>query len=361
MATNLSKRLRAVEAQSVGLADGRPTLLEIWHWKLEEVVAANVEHWRSKTTPQGDYDHFFLYAHRACLRTKEDVGAAPDDVLLEALGLPRVQEWGWLHFIVRELGWFGLIAANWGWPVLPVGEDVQMGPTTEEQRRAQAVAYFLELMHARGFKPLTQIQDFAAQAKAGYRERVGKDIDEPTFIKWLRRHHEWLYFVYVFGAQPNLPAVLSAPKEPAYRAEHRAQFGAEIRAAAERRRRNWNASHADDCRAREIAAGLAAERQAVAEHLQQEDYRRWVAELGETPAEQLFGGLLACYGDGKGATGKDDNVGHIEPLKLCVFLLANPKALDLLRRPENRELGLTVRKYLPWVYIPSEWALGNSV
>jgi hypothetical protein len=74
--------------------------------------------------------------------------------------------------------------------------------------------------------------------------------------------------------------------------------------------------------------------------------------LGTTPAEQLFDELMKYYGDGKGATGTEDNGGHLEPHKLCIFLLANPKALDLLRLPEHRAMGLTVKKYLSWVYIP---------
>ena len=108
---------------------------------------------------------------------------------------------------------------------------------------------------------------------------------------------------------------------------------------------------------RREAEGLAAERKEIEEHLSRESYRRWVAAaaMGAVSDGELREGFMKHYGDGKGATGKDDTVGYIQPHDLCVFLIANQRAFELLRLPENRDVALTVRKYLPWVYVLDDY------
>jgi hypothetical protein len=139
-----------------------------------------------------------------------------------------------------------------------------------------------------------------------------------------------------------------------YSGEHGGNFLAEIRTTAGRRRRVWGAPHSCDCAAREVESGVATEKEAIAENLRDANFSRWVSELGVVPDHLLLDGVLQRYGDGRDMKDKDDTrEGHLEPLDLSIFLVANPKALDLLRLPEHREMLLTIKKYLSWVYVPS--------
>lgn len=144
----------------------------------------------------------------------EDVRGAPDSVLFEMMGLDPNQGPGWLEFIVRELGWHSMIAANWGLPVLKIPDGVTYDTTTVEQRRAQAVAYYLELMRERGRDPLAEARTFAEQAKAGFRGRRGRDVGGAVLARWLERRHPWLYFIYAYGGKPNPAHLLTAPASP---------------------------------------------------------------------------------------------------------------------------------------------------
>lgn len=335
--------------------EDRPTATDIWLYKLEDAVASIVKNPNrlNKKKPDGEgYDHFYLYNHRSCLKTLEDVQNAPDDVLLEALGLHNVEEWGWLQFMVRDFAWFSLLAANWGLPSMRTpygGNSDATEDANEDERRAQAAIYFLELMRERGVDVLADVR---ASAQA-YKEK--NNLSEEEFTKWLRGHNDWVYFVYTCESVIIRPEAKGKVSRVQYSGDHRTEFRSEIWDAAKRRRQNWNATHPSDCLQRqkelEREQGLAEEKRAIEEYLQKEQYRRWVAELGTTPDDRLLDGFMEFYGDGKGATGKHDNEGHIEPMKLCIYILANPKVLDLLRLPENHKIGLTVRKYLSWVYI----------
>ncbi|HYE14314.1 MAG TPA: hypothetical protein VD968_07740 [Pyrinomonadaceae bacterium] len=322
IAARYASALRTSERLAARAAGCWPAASDIWLWRLEDVASTLVEHWKGKAKPDyGRYDHHSIYAHRYCLNSKEDVQNAPDSVLFQMMGLNPSQEWGWLQFMVRELGWHSMIAANWGLPVLQIPDGVTYSTTTEEQRRAQSVAYYLELMRERGRDLMPQIREFAEKVKAKVKERKGRKWGEDKFTRWLRQYIHWIYCLYAFADKPNPPGLLTPPGEPKYVGDHRAEFAAEIFAAAERRRRNWDAPHPADCLEREAerreAEGLAAERKEIEEHLSRESYRRWVAAaaMGAVSDGELREGFMEHYGDGKGATGKDDTFGHIQSME----------------------------------------------
>lgn len=250
IAARYASALKRSEVFSSPSARVRPTLLDIWLWKLEEVaLGVAVKYRRDRPDPAKEYDHFYLYAHRFCLNGVEDVRRAPDSVLFEALRLDGSM-WGWLQFMVRELGWHSMIAANWGLPVLVIPDGVEYEAVSEAARRAQAVAYFLELMRERGRDLLAETRSTVASLKAGY---GGEDFDA-----WLCDHHEWLSYVHLYGDSPNPAALLSKETEPRYPAGHADAFCAEIRAAAERRREVWDAEWSCDCAGRERGEREAA-------------------------------------------------------------------------------------------------------
>lgn len=228
-------------------AEDRPTATDIWLYKLEETVASIVKypHRLDKKRPDEEgYDHFYLYNHRLCLRTLEDVQNAPDDVLLEALGLHNVEKWGWLQYMVRDFAWFSLLAANWGLPSMRTsygGNSDATEDAYEDERRAQATFYFLELMRERGFDAMTDVR---ASAQA-YKEK--NNLSEEEFIKWMRGHNEWVYFVYTCQSVIIRPEARGGFSKVQYSGDHRAKFRSEIRDAAERRRKNLKAPHPRDC------------------------------------------------------------------------------------------------------------------
>ncbi len=196
--SKLSKRVKKLEAQVSRklVSDAIPTVNQLWCERLINVAGSVVErYW--KRVARGDerteeYDHFWLYAHQDILKTKSDVHKVSDDVLLEALGLSNVAGWGWLLFMVREFNWFCLVAYNWGHPSIR-GEyggprDVKLA--NEEERRAQAALYFVDLMRERGWDPLAELREMAQ----AFKEKAG--ISEEVFLEILRKKNEWSYFVY---------------------------------------------------------------------------------------------------------------------------------------------------------------------
>jgi hypothetical protein len=244
MSSTLSKRLEKVEAVAyVPESSERPTATEIWYRQLESVVAQIIKYPRKRSEPDAEeYDHFRLYAHQDALRTEEDVAAASDDVLLEALGLPNVENWGWLKFMVRELNWVMVLVENWGLPGL-CGEynpyDAKRGIdiASKEEKRAQAALYFLDLMRERGIDPLAQLRAMAASAKEKYQARTGEEIADESFIAALCKKSEWVNSVYTCE---SVTLHLSKGGEVKYSGDHRERFFAEIREAVARRRRHFS-------------------------------------------------------------------------------------------------------------------------
>lgn len=241
----------ALKASEVFTSDpeDRPTATDIWLHKLQDAVWRNVQY-PHKAADDGEYDHFALYAHRDCLKTKEDVENAPDDVLLEALGLGTVKEWGWFKFMVRDFSWFSLLAANWGLPAMRTDYGGHLDATenaNEDERRAQVAMYFIDLMGERGIKPLTEVRQLADTVKSKVKKGSNIEWSEEEFIKWLRGYNEWAYFVYTCGSVVVRPEVKGGFGEVAYSGQHRTQFSSQIREAANHRRDNWNAPRSCDC------------------------------------------------------------------------------------------------------------------
>jgi hypothetical protein len=240
--------------EAVDLADAspdftdRPSVNDIWLWKLENVVKALADYHGKDTEPRNGedgYDCRFMYAHRACLTSRAQVECASDAVLLEALGL-AAPPLGWLQFMVREFGWCIMILGNWGWPTLPGGFLVtDFKP--EEKRRAEAVYYFIGLMSECGVDPLAEVRAASAIVKSRFKEREGRDLGEDEFVAWLRTRDEWSYFLYAFdGRAVETPE----PKQPAYDGAFREQFAREIQEAAARRRRYREAPRTCTCEAK---------------------------------------------------------------------------------------------------------------
>jgi hypothetical protein len=262
MSTNL-KAIAARYAGALKAADGlspsadsvdRPTVSDIWHWKLEE-VATFVATSTREFPYSSDYDHLFQYAHRHCLNSREDVQKAPDDVLLASMRLPTVAQWGWLHFIVRELGMTSLIINNWGWGALKGFEGITI-VESEEQRRAQAGLYFLDVMRERGFDPLGGLTNWTEKLKSRFRARQQKELDEQGLSKWLRQRNEWAWMVYICRSV-KIGSDNRGGEKVLYSGDHRVTFAREIREAAERRRRVWNADYSCHCREIEDASAKA--------------------------------------------------------------------------------------------------------
>ncbi len=245
IAARYASALKVAEVFTSG--EDRPTINDIWFYQLEDAVWSNVKFpKRSMHYPDDQYDPFKLYQHRACLKSREDVGNAPDDVLLEALGLGTVKEWGWLKFMVRDFAWFALLAENWGWPAMCTdysGTTKATESANEDERRAQAAFYFVDLMRERGIDVLANV------SAAGQAHKEKNNLSEEEFIERLRGHDEWIYFVYTCESVIVRPEAKGAYGEVGYTGEHRQRFRSEIRAAAESRRQNWNAPRSCDCEA----------------------------------------------------------------------------------------------------------------
>jgi hypothetical protein len=208
----------------------------------------------------------------------------------------------------------------------------------------------------RGIDPIASAREALGKLKAERRERLGRDVAEAAFSRWVERRLPWFHYLLANCDGPTPSHLLTPPAEPQYVGDHRVKFFAEIREAAARRRRNWDAPHPADCiereRERQREEGLAAEREYIRKQLNEKPYSRWVAEMGAVSDDRLWAGFMEYYADGRLSRDKWDTGGHMDLVKLNVFLLANPKALDLLRLPENRAAALAVKKYLSWVYLP---------
>jgi hypothetical protein len=225
---NLHKRLKKLEGSIASKATERPTATEIWYYKLEDTVGSIVERWSGKSEPQEGYDHFFLYAHRDKLKSRDDVQNASDDVLLEALRLSDVKHWGWLQFMVREFNWFLLLATNWGLPGMSGEYGGNSGAkviANVDERRAQAALYFLEVMRERGLDPMAKLRSLA--------DKIGEEY----FKTILRERNEWAYYIYTCESNMIRPEALGAAGEVKYSGDYRAQFLTKIREAAARRRK----------------------------------------------------------------------------------------------------------------------------
>ena len=227
-----------------------------------------------------EYDHHWQYGHRHCLRTVEDVRAAPDDALLEALGLPNVERWGWLHFMIRDLSWFSLLANNWGLPSILTeyggGGDVF---AAEDERRAEAALHFLNLMREFGIDPVAQLDKGLDSVRSRYARMFKRPLEEEELRPWLRRRNEFCYFVHACRDFKFRPGVRSEYSEVKYTGAHRVEFLAQVRAAAANRRRSRNAPHPTDCAERqkvvELEEGLDAERRRIEERLNDQHRARW--------------------------------------------------------------------------------------
>src|SRR4051794_35478559 len=96
-----------------------------------------------------------------------------------------------------------LIINNWGWQQLKGFEDVTY-LNNEDERRAQAVYYFLDLLKDRGLDPLAQACGVVEVVKTRCKEQ-GKELSEAEILKFLRAECELVYFVYALGRQ-EIPA-----------------------------------------------------------------------------------------------------------------------------------------------------------
>jgi hypothetical protein len=219
IAARYASALKASSVVAPTPGGDRPTSLDLWLWKLEETVTRLVEHGSLRKRPEGAYDHNWLYAHRTCLRTREDVHAAPDDVLLEALGLPPVEQWGWLHFMIRELPWYALLAGNWGLPSI-LGEYGGTNSATvranEDELRATAALHFLEMMSSLGLDPRSQVQWLVDGVKRKYEGIHERPLSEDAVRDWLRRRNELVYYVYTCESVPFREGVKGPPAEVQY-------------------------------------------------------------------------------------------------------------------------------------------------
>ncbi len=130
------------------------------------------------------------------------------------------------------------------------GNSIATEDANEDERRAQAALYFLDLMRERGVDVLADVRA-AAQV---YREQ--HKLSEAEFIQWLRGHNEWVYWVYTCESVIIRPEAKGGFSEVQYSGEHRTKFRSEIRVAAERRRQNWNAPHSSGCLQRDKSVSI---------------------------------------------------------------------------------------------------------
>lgn len=248
MKGSINRRLAKLEA-AVGSVDlSRPTVTDIWLYQLEDVVARIVKHFRHVTEPRlygsATYDHFFLYAHRDRLRTVADVRAASDDVLLEALGLPNVAQWGWMRFMVRELPSVSMLAHNWGLPSARLSLHSPLGVLSFDERMAQAALYFTDLMCERGYDARERMLDYFTRDVAEASVLSGRSADDvcEACLEAIRRADEFAYYVLICDLITFGPRALRPPGPVLYDRDLRSRFLSEIRAAAANRRRLWRES-----------------------------------------------------------------------------------------------------------------------
>lgn len=245
IAARYAGALKASESITlVGGVTDRPTPTDIWYWQLEQTVTRNVERKREVPSPVGEYQFLALYNHRDCLNSKQDVQRAPDDVLLDALGLHNVANWGWLRFIISEMGMTSMLINNWGWDTLKGYEDAHGLPV--EPRRAQAGLYFLDIMRERGFYPLTELANWVGILKEKYKGIQHKELSDAELVEWLRGRNEYAWMVYICNTV-EIGAHERGGMTVQYSGTHRVQFAREIHEAAERRRQVWNTDYSCDC------------------------------------------------------------------------------------------------------------------
>jgi hypothetical protein len=334
--------LDAVDLSSVDSTDC-PTVNEIWYWQLEERAEGLAISSRDRPYTS-DYDHLFQYAHRHCLNSMGDVQKAPDDVLLESMRLPSVERWGWLHFIVRELGMTSLIINNWGYNSLKGFEDTRIGAPVE-QRLAQAVLYFLDIMREKGFDPLAQVRELAK----GFTHE-GKTYTEEEYFNCLRgdARFEWICYVYDYHSAEIAPDERGSAKV-LYSGDHRVKFATEVRAAAARRRAVWNIEYSCNCEEQARAAAEEKERAGI-EFFLTRLYRGDRTEVSAVSDEKLMEMLCSlvrnAFDAREGKFGPPQASENLE-----AFLAINQRARELLRLPEHRELALIVRFRVLWLYV----------
>lgn len=340
-----------------------PSAVDIWLYKLEDAVITLINHWANKKTPETGYDHFCLYAHHFCLKTPDDVRRAPDGVLFEAMGLDgKPNGWGWLQFIIRDMGWHSMLAANWGHSTLVIPDGVSYGEVKEEHRRAQAVYYFREVVRdLRGRDVVAEWRSLMGRVCEKYEGIYGQPVPPERLAEWVKGRRELAYFLHVYGGNPPPASVLSKPGKPAYRDDQAAEFRAQIREAAARRRAVWSADWSCDC-ARlkaeaEEAAGREAERAGIEHALKGEAVLHRADDIGVAPSGEVMARLLRHLEEWTSAEYHIRNA-YLQD-RLHVFLARNPAARDLLRLPEHRVLAAKVKKEVRWFYLPG-WRPGEG-
>lgn len=210
--SSIRQRLAKVEARvEPPTPVERPTYNELWCHYLIFNVSTAVELYASarsdgrglKHACESADDPYHLYAHHDKLRSRADVLEAPEDVLLEAMGCPPFEQWGWLHWMVRQIDWFSLIASNWGLEAIQscFGQRFSdAAAPTDEERIAQAALYFLGMMRERGRErgrdPVAEVRKLGESVKADYKETHGSVMSEEQFVERLRVHDEFAYYVY---------------------------------------------------------------------------------------------------------------------------------------------------------------------
>jgi len=227
-----------------------PTATDIWLYKLEDAATALVKHWSHRKKPASSvkYDHAFQYGHKFCLKSPEDVQSAPDRVLLEAMGLPDVEHWGWFGFMLRDFAPFNLLAGNWGLPSMLTswgGTSDAAVEATGAERAMQVALYFRELMRERGCDVLAELRQMVAE----HREK--HSLSDEDLLKELQARSAIAYYVYTSDPAGIRPEAVGRPGKVSYMDEQDTKLRSEIREAAERRRANWDAPHSRDCQQRQ--------------------------------------------------------------------------------------------------------------
>jgi hypothetical protein len=299
----------------------RPTEIEIWYWKIENSCLDGTEH-----------------------------KVLSDDELLDLHGFPSVAEWGWLFFIVKWLGMYGILASNWGLPILKVGESARFSDTNFNERMAQSVRYFIEIMSERGYDPLKQIHSFAEKIKAGVAEQGTPFADEQAFLDWLLKYNEWFYYVYVAESVTIRPEVLNAKTKLAYSANQAAEFLPQIRAAAANRRARWNAPHSPDFM-------LNRERRGAGRAISVDSTLHRANDLINLSDDELLPKLKEVLeswrADPKHTFDEYICSGQIPARERLQLIVAHhDKLREMLREPENRELAEQVKADVKWFYLP---------
>lgn len=217
--SSIQRRIRRAEQRAAGRGQASravPAAAEIWRYEL----VVQVETARN-------YKGGTLHAHQDILRSYDAVRAAPDSVLLEALGYPDAGGWGWLGFITYHLSAFCMLAQNWNLPHLRF-LDFHDGDTTEEERRMYAARQFVALMRTRGQDPVERLHALGRRVAS----RAGCSVDD--FVEALRQKRTGAYRLYTCESFEFRPEVLrehNSQNRVLYDGDYRASYLAKIRAA----------------------------------------------------------------------------------------------------------------------------------